>query len=93
LRPWRGYLGVGLARLATRFLLLSQKKSGKEKAALCHGLTASLRCTRKGHVHQGPPLCVDLGAIGMAAGDFKGKTICKSDLYAEVETQFGFAFW
>ena len=29
---------AGLARLATRFLLLSQKKSGKEKAAPCQGL-------------------------------------------------------
>jgi hypothetical protein len=34
---------VGLARLARFFLLLSQKKEPKEKAAPCHGPSAPLR--------------------------------------------------
>jgi hypothetical protein len=33
-----GLFYVGLGRLPTRFLLLNQKKSGKEKVAPCHGL-------------------------------------------------------
>jgi hypothetical protein len=58
---------AGLARLASHFPLLAQRKVTKAKGTPCHGLTASLRCSTKsgGLRNSAWPLTKDMSGCGL----------------------------